>query len=75
MPHRVLCLRPEADFIRVDAAAPKTLDVSYRGPADADVPSLMTQSDALVIPAVGPKLGSSLCRSPAPASTGSIKRR
>jgi phosphoglycerate dehydrogenase-like enzyme len=56
MPHRVLCLRPEADFTRVDAVAPKALDVSYRGPADADVHSLMKQSDALVIPAVGPKL-------------------
>ncbi|AMN45068.1 NAD(P)-dependent oxidoreductase [Rhodoplanes sp. Z2-YC6860] len=60
MPHRVLCLRPEADFTRVDAAAPKALDVSYRGPADADVPALMKASDALVIPAVGPKLASEL---------------
>src|SRR5882757_415302 len=60
MPHHVLCLRPEADFTRVDAAAPKALEVSYRGPADADVPSLMKQSDALVIPAVGPKLASEL---------------
>jgi phosphoglycerate dehydrogenase-like enzyme len=60
MPHRVLCLRPEADFTRVDATAPKTLEVSYRGPADADVPSLMKASDALVIPAVGPKLAPEL---------------
>src|SRR5438874_6364343 len=60
MPHRVLCLRPEADFTRVDAVAPKALDVSYRGPADADVASLMKQSDALVVPAVGPKLAPEL---------------
>src|SRR5258708_34089368 len=60
MPHRVLCLRPQADFTRVDAAAPKGLDVSYRGPTDADVASLMKQSDALVIPAVGPKLAPEL---------------
>jgi phosphoglycerate dehydrogenase-like enzyme len=60
MPHRVLCLRPEADFTRVDAAAPKALDVSYRGPADADVPTLMKASDALVLPAVGPKLAPDL---------------
>src|SRR4051812_11032411 len=60
MPHRVLCLRPQADFTRVDAAAPTDLDVSYRGPADADVPTLMKQSDALVIPAVGPKLAPEL---------------
>jgi phosphoglycerate dehydrogenase-like enzyme len=60
MPHAVLCLRPEADFTRVDAAAPKALDVSYRGPADADVPALMKAADALVIPAVGPKLAPEL---------------
>jgi len=60
MPNHVLCLRPEADFTRVDAAAPKALDVSYRGPADADVPTLMKASDALVIPAVGPKLAADL---------------
>src|ERR1051325_11635158 len=60
MPHRVLCLRPEADFTRVDAAAPKSLDVSYRGPADTDVPALMKACDALVIPAVGPKLAAEL---------------
>src|SRR3954470_5843484 len=57
---QVLCLRPEADFTRVDAAAPKSLEVSYRGPADADVPALVKQSDALVIPAVGPKLAPEL---------------
>jgi phosphoglycerate dehydrogenase-like enzyme len=60
MSPRVLCLRPEVDFTRVDAGAPKTLDVTYRGAADADVPSLMKESDALVIPAVGPKLAANL---------------
>jgi phosphoglycerate dehydrogenase-like enzyme len=60
MPHRILCLRPEADFARVDAAAPKALEVTYRGPADADVPALMKASDALVIPAVGSKLAPEL---------------
>jgi phosphoglycerate dehydrogenase-like enzyme len=60
MTHRVLCLRPQADFTRVDAAAPKALEVSYRGPADIDVPSLMKASDALLIPAVGPKLAPEL---------------
>ena len=34
--------------------------VAYRGPADADVPALMKDSDALVIPAVGPKLAPAL---------------
>ena len=56
MTNKVLCLRPEADFTRVDAAAPPALSVTYRKPDDADVPALMHGSDALIIPAVGPKL-------------------
>jgi phosphoglycerate dehydrogenase-like enzyme len=60
MPHRVLCLRPEADFTRVDAAAPGGLQVAYHAPADAAVAGLMKSSDALVIPAVGPKVAPEL---------------
>jgi len=60
MSHRVLCLRPEADFTRVDAAAPKSLQVAYHAPTDAPVASLMKSSDALVIPAVGAKLAPEL---------------
>jgi len=56
----VLCLRPEADFLRVGAMPPATLIVVYRAPEDADVPALMKQARALVIPAVGPKLPLSL---------------
>src|SRR5271165_980288 len=52
----VLCLRPEADFQRADALPPASLRVVYRGPSDADVPQLIKQARALVIPAVGPKL-------------------
>jgi phosphoglycerate dehydrogenase-like enzyme len=52
----VLCLRPVADFERVDACAPASLKVVYRSPDDSDVPTLMKQARALVIPAVGPKL-------------------
>ena len=52
----VLCLRPEADFKRVDAPAPATLRVTYRKPDDADVPTLMRAADALIIPAVGPEV-------------------
>jgi phosphoglycerate dehydrogenase-like enzyme len=36
------------------------LTVAYRGPADVDVPQLMAQARALVIPAVGPKIPASL---------------
>jgi phosphoglycerate dehydrogenase-like enzyme len=60
MSMNVLCLRPEADFTRVDAPAPAALKVSYRKPDDADVPALMRASDALIIPAVGPKLAPAL---------------
>jgi phosphoglycerate dehydrogenase-like enzyme len=56
----VLCLRPESDFTRVDAPAPATLRVAYRKPDDGDVPGLLRESDALVIPAVGPKLAAAL---------------
>ncbi|HZD91415.1 MAG TPA: NAD(P)-dependent oxidoreductase, partial [Pseudolabrys sp.] len=56
MTTNVLCLRPEADFTRVDAPAPASLSVTYRKPDDGDVSDLMKASDALIIPAVGPKL-------------------
>ena len=39
MSNDVLCLRPEADFTRVDAPAPATLNVSYRKPDDAALPT------------------------------------
>ncbi len=60
MSNRVLCLRPEDDFLRVGAAAPKTLEVAYHVPTDAQVADLIKSVDALVIPAVGPKLAPAL---------------
>jgi len=57
---QVLCLRPQADFARVDAPAPASLSVSYHAPGDAEVPALMRKAQALVIPAVGPKLAPAL---------------
>ncbi len=56
MNFEVLCLRPEADFQRVGALPPAFLHVAYRAMDDKDVPELMNQVRALVIPAVGPKL-------------------
>lgn len=56
----VLCLRPEADFQRVNALPSGRLQVVYRGHGDPDVPGLMKVACALVIPAVGPKLPASL---------------
>src|ERR1700675_2290956 len=52
----VLCLRPAADFARVGALPPASLQIAYRSPEDSDAPSLMKQAQALVIPAVGPKI-------------------
>jgi phosphoglycerate dehydrogenase-like enzyme len=60
MTHPVLCLRPEADFQRVDALPPAELAVTYRAPTDADVPVLIKSVGAMVIPAIGPKLASAL---------------
>jgi phosphoglycerate dehydrogenase-like enzyme len=56
----VLCLRPEADFQRAGALPPPSLKIVYRAPDDPDVPEIMKQAHALVIPAVGPKLPPSL---------------
>lgn len=52
----VLCLRPEADFARVDALAPPALNVLYRASDDPALGDLIKSAVALVIPAVGPKL-------------------
>jgi phosphoglycerate dehydrogenase-like enzyme len=56
----VLCLRPEADFERAGALPPAALKVVYRSSEDADVPALLKNARALVIPAVGPKLPETL---------------
>jgi phosphoglycerate dehydrogenase-like enzyme len=56
MAYDVICLRPEADFRRIGATAPETLSITYRAPDDPELPVLMKEARALVIPAVGPKL-------------------
>lgn len=56
----VLCLRPFADFQRAGALPPAALSVAYRPPEAPDLPSLLKQARALVIPAVGPKLPAAL---------------
>jgi phosphoglycerate dehydrogenase-like enzyme len=60
MTNTVLCLRPAADFARLDALPPSSLAVSYHAPDDPLLAQLMRTAGALVIPAVGPKLPSSL---------------
>ena len=56
----VLCLRPEADFTRVDAPPPASLHVTYRESDDHALADFMRAADALIIPAVGPKLAPAL---------------
>jgi phosphoglycerate dehydrogenase-like enzyme len=56
----VVVLRPEADFARVKAPAPKTFSTVYRAPGDASLAADIRQARALVIPAVGPKLDAAL---------------
>jgi phosphoglycerate dehydrogenase-like enzyme len=60
MPADVLCLRPEADFARLDALPPASLTVNYLKPDDPSLPQRMKQAQALVIPAVGAKLSPAL---------------
>ncbi len=52
----ILCLRPERDFTRVGVVPPASLDINYLAPDDEKLPALLKKADALVIPAVGPKL-------------------
>jgi phosphoglycerate dehydrogenase-like enzyme len=60
MAAEVLCLRPEADFTRVDALPPASLNVSYAKPDDPALAQHIKVSAALVIPAVGAKLPAAL---------------
>ena len=56
----VLCLRPEADFARLGVLPPASLTVTYLKPDDASLAQHTKAAQALVIPAVGPKLAVSL---------------
>jgi phosphoglycerate dehydrogenase-like enzyme len=60
MSYDLICLRPEADFTRAGVTPPKTLNIAYRAPDAADLPALMKEARALLIPAVGPKLPAAL---------------
>src|SRR4051794_31780088 len=52
----VLCQRPEADFARLGVLPPASLMVSYLKPDDPSLARRIKAAQALVIPAVGPKL-------------------
>jgi phosphoglycerate dehydrogenase-like enzyme len=52
----VLCLRPESDFTRAGVTPPSTLSITYRQHDDPQLAALLRPVNALVIPAVGPKV-------------------
>ena len=52
----ILCLRPEADFLRVGVTPPEELDIAFVTPDDPSIPSRLRRASAVVIPAVGPRL-------------------
>ena len=56
----VICLRPEADFLRVGVTPPTALKIAYRAPDDAGLGQSILESRALLMPAVGPKLPAAL---------------
>ena len=53
---KVLCLRPLSDFADVGVSLPRGLNVVAMRPDDPGLAAAMQSHDALVIPAVGPKL-------------------
>ncbi len=56
----VVCLRPEADFLKVEVTPPPALSIAYTAPDDPQLAGLLRDARALVIPAVGPKLAPDL---------------
>lgn len=60
MSYDVICLRPEVDFTRAGVTPPPEVKIAYRAPDATDLPALMKEARALLIPAVGPKLPATL---------------
>ena len=60
MSTNVVCLRPEADFLRVGVTPPAALSIAYRAPDDSELVELLKEAHAVVIPAVGPVLAPAL---------------
>ena len=57
---KVICLRPEKDFIDFKAIAPDHLEVRYLVPDKSDLIDIARDAQALLIPAVGPKISNTL---------------
>ena len=60
MTKTVLCLRPEADFIRVGVTTPDGVSVRYMTPADPQLGGAIQSADGIVMPAIGAKLAPSM---------------
>ena len=56
----VVCLRPQADFLKVGVTPPAQFSIAYIAPDDPDLPVLLKSARALVIPAVGPRIDGSM---------------
>lgn len=57
---KVICLRPEDDFLRLGVMPPRTLSIAYHRPDEPELGRLIRDASAVVIPAVGPALGADL---------------
>jgi len=57
---QVICLRPEQDFLEIGVTPPRTLSISYLAPDTVDLAEKLRTAEAVVIPAVGPKLDPAL---------------
>ncbi|MDH3419588.1 MAG: hypothetical protein OEQ25_17810 [Gammaproteobacteria bacterium] len=57
---RVVCLRPEEDFLKIGVTPPRTLSIAYLAPDAAELAENLRTARAVVIPAVGPKLEAAL---------------
>lgn len=57
---KVVCLRPEEDFLKIGVTPPQLLSISYLSPEAANLSDALCGARALIIPAVGPKLSAEL---------------
>lgn len=57
---QVVCLRPEQDFLEIGVTPPRALSIAYLAPDAPELAETLQTAEALVIPAVGPKLDAAL---------------
>ncbi|NIW24762.1 MAG: hydroxyacid dehydrogenase [Gammaproteobacteria bacterium] len=57
---QVVCLRPEQDFLDIGVTPPERLSITYLPPDAPELAESLRAAEALLIPAVGPKLDAAL---------------